>query len=359
MADRLSDFQIKNDADLTEMGLRVRAAPLADAFKDRLPLPRELKDITENFGVEVAQTAFTTIVEKLPSYAPFLRRVRACDARKLQSSDLRESAANFEVTIVASQLPLTGRKWGDHVHEWASWARSLGFKTDFIQTKPENDIWQNAAIISSYLLSHPHPRRILITIGQGAAEFRSLLTRRLGVRANQAAPGREQAGELDAIQLWINVAGAYSGSGVTGYWKRSLFSKLFMQLELALAGRNRAVVNQIDARLSAFRSAPNFPHAMDVVNVVGLPFRSQLPSQMVISHHFLSQEMPNDGMTELYNQLAHPGLIVPIEGMTARAESLKLEPILKRILAVYAEDQEKGRLLPSAHNHQSSNRSFD
>lgn len=341
MADQLELHKIKNDADLTEMGLRVRAAPLAEAFKDRLPLPKELKDITENFGVEIAQATFTTVVEKLPSYAPFLKRVRAFDSRRFSEARLREVAATYEVTIVASQLPLTGRKWADHVHEWAGWARAVGFKTDFIQTKPSNDIWQNAALISSYLLSNPHPRRILITLGQGSAEFRSLLTRRLGVRGSVAAPAQDQAGELDSIRLWINIAGAYAGSGITRFWKRTFLSKILMEAELLLAGRNRTVVNQIDSRLSAFRAQPNFPNGMQVINIVGLPFRPQLPASMVVSHHSLSKSLPNDGMTEVYNSIAHPGMIVPIEGMTARAESLKLEPILKRVLAVFAEEMSR------------------
>lgn len=338
MADLLKDYQLRADTELTEVGLRVRAAPLAAAFPDRLPLARELKDINEHFGVEIAQATFSTVVEKHPHYGPFLKRVRGFDSRKFAESELRDIAASFEVTIVASQLPRSGRTWGDHSSEWASWARSLGFKTDVIRTLPSNDIWQNAALISSHLLSNPHPRRILITIGQGAAEFRSLLTRRLGVRANSPAPKAEQAGELDSIRLWINIAGAYSGSDAIRYWKRSLLTQVALSFELWTSGRNRSVMNQIDSKLSAFKSAPNFPAAMQVVNVVGLPLRAQIPSELILSYHALSKSMPTDGLTELYNSLAHPGLIVPIEGMSAKAESLKLEPILKRLLAVYAED---------------------
>ncbi|RYZ70968.1 MAG: hypothetical protein EOP05_12580, partial [Proteobacteria bacterium] len=173
------DFSAKHDADLSEMGLKVRAAPLAEAFKDRLPLARELQDINEHFGVEIAQTVFASALERLPSYGPFIKRVRSFDLKKYSAQN---AASNFEVTIIESQLPLSGRKWGDHAEEWRAWARGLGFKTDVISTLPTNDIWENAALISSHLLSNPHPRRILITLGQGAAEVRSLLTRRLGVR---------------------------------------------------------------------------------------------------------------------------------------------------------------------------------
>lgn len=348
MAKDLKSYGIQHDADLSEMGLKVRAAPLAEAFKDRLPLSRELQDINEHFGVEIAQAVFATALERLPSYGPFIRRVRAFDLKKTsrlgaEATKLQAAASQFEVTIVESQLPLSGRKWGDHAEEWRAWARTLGFKTDVISTVPGNDIWENAALISSHLLSNPHPRRILITLGQGAAEFRSLLTRRLGVRgadktSTLTSEASEHAGELDSICLWINVAGAYSGAGITRHWKRSFVSRLAMKAALLITGRKESVVNQIDTKLSAFRAAPNFPRGMKVINLVGFPNRVNLHSSLVLSYHLLSQKIPNDGMVDLYSAIAHPGLILPVVGMTARAETLKLEPILKRVLAAYAED---------------------
>lgn len=325
---------------LTEVGIQARALPLAEAFQDRLPLARELRDIQDHFGVEVAQCAFALILEKLPRYSSLIRRIRSKDLRDLASEPSRTLASKFEVTIVASQLPGTGRKWGDHVDAWREWARSLGFKTDEIRTRPENDLWQNAEVISSHLLSNPHPNRILITYGQGALELRSLLTRRLGARvAGPALAPGTAAGELDSIKLWINVAGAYSGASIVEYWKRSLFSRILMRFNLANESRPSRLANQIDSRLTAFKNAPTFPSQMTVMNLVAMPLRHQVPLSLAGSYAFLSERSPTDGMVDLYSSIASPGFIVPVQGMSHLAESIRLEPMLKRALAVFLEDQ--------------------
>jgi hypothetical protein len=333
-------FRPKSKVDLTEVALIRRAAPLVDAFSGRLPLAREIADINEHFGVEVAQSVFTQALERSPHYNAFIRRVRSYDARQLAS--VRDHARNFEVTLVRSTLPLRGIAWGEFAEKWQTWARSLGFTTDTIDTLEENDIRQNARVISTYLFSNPHPRRILVTYGQGAAEFRALLNSRLGVR-DGSAPDDSAAGELGSIHTWINVAGAFGGAGVARMKNESWISSLTVELSKYF-GRNlirtRAQrLRELDSRLPAWRSLPRFPSKLQVINVVGQPLRNDMPINLLVSYDHLAREFgPNDGAVGLFESIAHPGLIVPIPGLSQNIESPKFEPVFKRILAIIAED---------------------
>ena len=60
---------------------------------------------------------------------------------------------------------------------------------------------------------------------------------------------------------------------------------------------------------------------------------------LMVSYEQLSREIgPNDGAIGVYESIAHPGLIVPVAGMTHNVENVKIEPIFKRLLAIIAMD---------------------
>ena len=329
-------FRPRTDADFTEVALIRRSAPLVEAFTSRLPLQKELKDIFDSFGTEIAQTVFRQALERSPIYSGLIRRVRSFDPRTFEL--IRDNAHSFEVTIVRSSMPIRGLPWGEFADVWQRWARAMGFTTDIIETREDNDIRANAKAISTYLFSNPHPRRILVTYGQGAAEFRSLLTQRMGARGLE--PG--DAGELAQIHTWINIAGAYSGAAVARFENDSWFESLKLELSRyfgrfpvqARAARTR----QLDSRLPLWRTAPNFPPQMQVISVVGMPYKNDLPMNLKVSSIDVTKAVGvNDGAIGLYESIAHPGLIIPVQGMTQMAESYKLEPVLRRLLAIVVE----------------------
>jgi hypothetical protein len=330
-------FRPRSDADFTEVGLIRRATPLLEPFHDRIPLQKELRDIFENFGVEIAQTVFTQSLEHSKLYGGLIRRVRSFDPRSFEL--VREKARKFEVTIVRSSLSVRGLEWGEFAETWQTWARAMGFTTDIIETHEENDIRANAKTISTYLFSNPHPRRILVTYGAGAAEFRSLLTQRLGLRAT--SEGAEPA-ELAQIHTWINVAGAYGGAAIARLKNDSRWEALKLEVSRYFgrfplqARANR--MRQLDSRLPLWRTAPAFPRQMQVINVVGLPFKTDLPANLKMASIDITPAVGvNDGAVGLYESIAHPGLIIPVKGMSHMAERVKLEPVLRRLLAIVVE----------------------
>lgn len=334
--DLTRSLQARSKSDLTDVQLKRRASPLAEAFQGRLPLPSELHDINAHFGLEIAQTVFTESVERSPVYGPFLRRVRSYDLREANSH--RESASAFEVTLVPSALPEA--EWGAFVEPIRAWARSLGFTTDVVATREDHDIRENARVLSSYLLSNPHPRRILVTFGQGAAEFRSLLAQRMGLRGVTSG---EDAHELSTIHTWLNVTGAFGGASSARRVNESRWKSFLTEASRYFGGGDRRLraqrSRQLDSRLPVYRNLPNLPRDLQVINVVGLCTRADVPLKLAVSHLEIASSLgPNDGLTTVFEQIAHPGLIVPVPGLSAFGPQFRLEPIVKRLLAIVAED---------------------
>lgn len=335
-------FRARNDAELTGVGLIRRAQPLADAFRGRLPLIRELNDISEHFGVEIAQTVFKLSVEAAPSYGAFIRRIRSFDSRGFSARE--NSRTPFEVTIVASALPLKSRSAREEfaqVERWAAWARALGFTTDVIEADPNASLRENAQAMSTHLISNPHPNRILVTVGRGAAEFRTLLAMRMGLRG--VDPLTDDAAELASVKVWINIAGAYNGASLARLQNESRWARLKLEfskyLGLTSVALRARLWRQLDPRLPAWRAAPNFPRHLQVINVVGVPLRSEIPVGLMASHERLARQLgPNDGAVGLFEAIAHPGLIVPVDGLSQRADDLTLKPVLERIWAIVASE---------------------
>ncbi|MES2962343.1 MAG: hypothetical protein V4760_00540 [Bdellovibrionota bacterium] len=322
-----------SSADLTEMGLRTRATPLLHAFRERLPFPHEMKDIQEHLGVEIATTVFSMALETVQPYAPFIRKVRSTSLAT--SAEMKAKAKNFEVMIVASNAYQSGRKWGDHVETWVSWARSMGFTTDWVPTDSKASVSENARILSRYLINHPHPNRIIVTYGQGSSELRTLMLNRLGERGRTEEA--RTALEFEGLRLWLNVCGGVGGIAANEIQLRSTMSRLRAVIDMKFRRRNSIVLEETRTTAANMRRLPNFPADLGVINVIGLPLRSQLPRGFAALYHDVSKSGPTDGVLSLFNMIAHPGLIVPIPAMAHTAPDFKLEPVLKRVLSVFLE----------------------
>lgn len=329
----LSKTKVTSSADLTEIGLRTRATPIMHAFRERLPFPQEMNDIQEHFGVEIATTVFLMALETVPPYASFIRKVRAMPVAI--PMELKEKAKNFEVMVVASNLHQSGFKWGAHVETWTAWARSMGFTTDWVPTDSRASISENARILSRYLLNNPHPNRIIVTYGQGAAELRTLMLNRLGERGHPVE--RPKTEDFAGLRLWLNVCGAYAGAASNKAVLATPFGRLRTALSMKLRGRNPIVLEETMPMAANMRRLPNFPEDMGIVNVIGLPLRSQVPLGFTSSYLELSKKGPNDGVLSLFHMIAHPGLIMPIPAMAHTAPEFKLEPVFKRLLGVFLE----------------------
>jgi hypothetical protein len=332
-------------SDRTLVNLTHKSAMIVDAFPDRIPNARELEDMTRSFGLELVSVALAKILSSISPNRIFLERVDRTyrdirlDSRtfKEREKDLRESHARVpleeraELCVIESVSPLTpGAKWGAHVEDWRSWGRRAGLTTDVIQTIRGKSLIANAEIIRRELASQPHDRRIIATIGQGSAEFRLLIEQLL-----KTAPH-----ELDGIQMWINVAGLVRGG--TGITKRrsTWWSEKMMALSCALRGWPSSIGRQLSSVNPRLRAEPELQGLPFVcVSMVGFPNVTQVPAGLKGAFMDLARTGPNDGVTLFHESIVRPGYIVPIPGMSHRAEIERLGPWFQAVLAAFAFDR--------------------
>lgn len=317
--------------DTNPMSLLRRAIPIAEAFQGRVPLRSELRELTRELGVELATSVFQRAVLNSDLHGPFTREVRAFDLS--DRSILSRLASGFEVTVVASNLYQSGRTWGDHVEEWRGWAREMGFTTDAIATDPRASVAANARHISNHLSETKHPHRILVTYGQGASEFRFLLDRKLRRDAESVS---RTGNELSTVRAWINVCGSFGGAMASDRLLKGFINRKMNRFEMRLKGRNPLVLDETSTQSPLWKNAPSVPSQMLVASLVGIPLLSQIPAGLITSYREIAQVEPNDGAVAVMDAVAHPGLIVPAPGLSHRAESVVLEPVFRRLLAMTA-----------------------
>src|SRR4051812_2593563 len=75
----LQAFRPKSKTDLTEMALAHKASILAEAFRGRLPTAVELRNVTEELGVELATALYLRTLQESNVHGPFARKVRTYD----------------------------------------------------------------------------------------------------------------------------------------------------------------------------------------------------------------------------------------------------------------------------------------
>ncbi len=333
-AELLKSFRPTSPADLTEAALAHKASYLATAFQGRLPLASELRNVTEELGVELATALFLRTVHDSTTHGPFGKRVRAFDFAGWNSKLAR--AAQIEVCFVASNLFQSGRKWGDHCEDWRAWARDLGFSTDVIETDPRRSIASNARVIFDYLAETPSRKRIVVTYGQGSAEFRYMLHRR--VERDELIPVPD---EVAQVRGWINVCGAFAGAGSSRYFQENRLRRLLSRLRMKVAGRNPVVLAETSPNFPLWRKPlPDLP-SLFTASIVGVPYRAQIPAANQSLYTELARSFPNDGAVTVLDAIAHPGNLLTVPGLAHHAPNSMLEPIFKRMLAVVAQEADK------------------
>lgn len=304
-------------SDLSEVSLLYRAKELAKSFRGDVPNRNEVRDMTANFGVELTTAILYQAILNSTRHGSYFRKINSMPPAELSPGAVAR-AREFEVTVVASQFLESGRVWGDHVEIWKKWARAMGFTTEDIRTDKSAALSANTREIAGFIRHVHHPKRIIVTYGQGGAEFHQILRR--------AGP------ELNSIVAWINVSGLINGSELCAMRTDSWLRRLGVAAKLARSQRHRLNYQELSATSAQMREPCVVPRGLRVVNIIGLPYRSEIPEGRNFSYMALERIEPNDGALLFSESLALPGQIVPVR-MSHRAEDRLLEPVFKRVLA--------------------------
>lgn len=329
-------------SDLAVMNLAHKSAMIVEAFPDRIPNARELEDMTRAFGLELVTLSLTKILSNVSPNKYFLDRVdRVYRDIRLSSGEVPESRAmrsrpldeRAELCVIESVDPLTpGASWGGHVEQWRSWARRSGLTTDVIQTKKSNSLLANAEIIRRELASHPHDRRIIATLGQGSAEFRLLLEQLL-----KTAPH-----ELDGIQMWLNVAGLIRGGSGVAMKRSNFWDRKTLEVTARLRGWPASMPHQLSPTNPRLRLEPELQGLPFVcVSMVGFPRVADVPAGLKSSYLAMSSVGPSDGLALFHESILRPGYVVPVPGMSHRAEPERLGPWFQAVLSSFEFDRAK------------------
>jgi hypothetical protein len=79
------------------------------------------------------------------------------------------------------------------------------------------------------------------------------------------------------------------------------------------------------------------------VSMVGFPQVADVPGPLKLSYLEMSRVAPNDGLAYFHESILRPGYIVPVPGMSHRAEPERLAPWFRAVLTAFAFDRETVR----------------
>jgi hypothetical protein len=333
---RVSDLRLSDRTDRQLLNLAHKATQIIEAFPDRLPNTREMEEMTRVFGVDLVNVALIKILAAISPNRFFLERVDHA-IRELRYSGNRSSKLDLrgslgadapEFCVIESQDPFATRsRWGGHVNEWRDWARSCGLTTEVLRTEQRLHPLENASLIREQLAKNPHEHRIIASVGQGSAEFRLLVEQLL-----KSAPH-----ELHGIRLWINVCGLIRGASSPTI--ANAVDRRFNSCSYRLQGWPLAVGDYLGRLNPRLRLEPDFCKLQMVnVSIVGIPSLENAPFGLKSSFDHLSARGPNDGVVMFHDSIVRPGYILPIAGMSHRAEPEKLGLWLKAVLRAHLED---------------------
>lgn len=319
-------------SDIQILNLAHKATQIIEAFPDRCPNSRELEEMTRVFGIDLVTVALVKILSQVSPNRFFLERVDQA-YRSLKSKDFSAPKSELgkmtpEFCVIESHDPFTpGASWGKHVDQWRGWARECGYTTEVIRTKPGNHPLENADLIRKQLSEMPHDNRIIATLGQGGAEFRILIEKLL-----ISSPL-----ELQGIQMWLNVAGLVRGA--SGPQALSRIDKKINGFGYRLRGWPSDIAGYLSSSHARLTSEPDL-HGIPFVcvSMVGLPNLASAPMGLKGAFQRLGLNGPNDGVAMFYESIVRPGYIVPVSGMSHRAESERLGPWLRAVLLAFQED---------------------
>lgn len=332
----LEHLKLEERSDRQLLNLAHKATQIIDAFPDRAPNARELEEMTRVFGLDLVTVALVKILGQISPNRFFLERVdRAIRDLKTPGfqipkpdlgGDLGVDAPEF--CVIESQDPFApGSQWGGHVDGWRAWARECGFTTEVIRTERGRHPLENAALIREQLAKSPHEHRVIATIGQGSTEFRLLVEQLL----------KSSRHELHGIKMWLNVCGLVQGASAPEI--PNAVDRKINSFGYRLRGWPTGINEYLSHSYPRLRTEPDFSGlSMVAVSLVGLPSLENTPGGMRANFASLAARGPNDGVAMFHESIVKPGYIVPITGMSHRAEPEKLGPWLKAVLLGYLED---------------------
>lgn len=348
-----------------DSGLRVallkNVEPLVSAFLDRWPTAKELKEVSDQFGVDAASLMVEEIARRIAPNGLFLSEIarqmplafrgQAKAIRVEEREAARHSHAGTEICFVESNdsVAVAGSEWGGHVETWRSWVRENGFTTDRIATRHDATVFENAQAIRDHLLESHHSNRILISVGRGSVEVLAALSDLYRGRLSSS----ERMVPL-GVRAWVNVAGPVLSLKEERRSDRTLADRALgklgqsfrlgrMQFNLPFGARASLLSSaRVDLTDAEFARLGN---QLTLTSIVGLANLATVPLGTKRKWLDLAEKLgPNDGLYSPLECMAPGGFVVPVAGLSHAAILAGDHSLKPWLLGVLASLEAPGRL---------------
>jgi hypothetical protein len=335
------------------------ARPLAEAIGNRMPRRSEIRDITSTLGLAIARETFLHSLSRSTAQGAFQQRLR----QRLQARMVPPPAAGQdlhallrpadgpftaqgaspllpEVLVVASPPPGLDRPWRERAQLFARWIEELGLRALVLESERDSSVSGNARRLDELLSASPIRARLVLSYGQGSAEFRYWYERRLRVSRPEV---REN---LLSLKAWVDVCGQAHGSTLAALQTKSRWPAALQRLRFRLGRESWAAREELADVRSIFDEnrlgQAVEEHQLPTVRVVGLPEPEQ---EMMKSQgaRILSRIEPNDGRSTLTDSLGEDpnlaGAVVAVRGLTAEAQASRLRPVIEALLEMFLRNE--------------------
>jgi hypothetical protein len=220
---------------------------------------------------------------------------------------------------------MPGAFWKDHDHTGADGRRlldlcgSLGLSSQRVETHSFGPLQSQADLLVRWLKSHSDREIVLISLSKSSAEIR------LALEQSPDSFGR--------VRAWLSFSGMMNGNPLVDWLHERALRRWAVSLILQWRGQRYATA--LEMRRSAKIDWPTLPSGMRLVQVVGVPRRSDLAHPWATkAFDRLAPLGPTDGGGLILGDLCSaPGDVYPVWGADHYlSPSWDLLPLLSALL---------------------------
>lgn len=309
--------------------LRQRAARYKGATASEILSKNELREFSRMLSPEIAAMVFYQSVLESKFDSEFISLV---NKTKLSDAD-REFNRKTEVAFVPSTFSNSGLRWNGDADKVLDGCRTLGFRTEVIDTLPTLTLKENAVRIGEYLRECTAKSIILISRNRGSAEVRTLIQQR----------GPDSL-EFDKLKGWISITGLINGGRLMEKIAQSesdslaeTFLNKFYDFKSRLSGESRIAWAQASR---SWDQELKLPEATQLVQLLGVARPRHLSAlKKRLSASLQRTVGPNDGVLMLEEAWIRQGLRYPLWGLHSGSDFLTYKNVLERVLLVMMQSQ--------------------
>ena len=307
-------------APVDEVALALRVAPEVAALGGELPGLDDLAAAANRHGLDYATMLFYRAILDSPRHGAFAREIDALPAAP-PVSKAPAGPPRPRLLIVPALFYRERPDLGGDGRLIAEVARACGFAAEVVPIASRGGVRENAALLWRTVRERPEEPLWLLSLSKGGAEVRVALT------------DHADEPEVSRVRGWVNVNGLANGSHLMDHMLGSAIERLKLRAFLLALRIPMAHVRDFGTAGPLWRRPFPLADRLTIVNLIGVPLLSHMPSRLLERYRQLGRTGPNDGFALLPELLFLPGEIYPVWGANHLFRSPLVSPLLYRLFA--------------------------